>query len=94
MSSVLECSETAILGRVIRPEAAGWSQEAARAILALGFSDEDRATMSALLDKAGDGGLSERERESLEHYRQVGRLLELMKLRAKKSLGIPSSEKA
>ena len=33
MNAVVDTTETAMLGRVIRPEEVGWSVEAARAIL-------------------------------------------------------------
>lgn len=86
MSTVLESSEAAILGRVIRPEAGDWPQDAAKAILGLGFDEADRDRMLLLLSKAKEGELADGEVSELEHYRHVGRLLELMKSRARCSL--------
>ena len=83
---MLESSEAAILGRVFRPEAAGWPRAAAEAILAVGFSPDDREQMSRLLEKAKAGELRPEETETLENYRHIGRLLELMKSRARRSL--------
>jgi hypothetical protein len=42
--------------------------------------------MSALLEKAKAGDLTNEESEALEHYRHIGKLLELMKSRARRSL--------
>ena len=41
---------------------------------------------SALLEKAKAGELTNDESEALEHYRHIGKLLELMKSRARRSL--------
>ena len=86
MSAVLETSEAAILGRVFKPEIGGWPRAAAEAILGVSFDGEDRDRMVALLERAKAGELSAEEAEELEHYRHVGRLLELMKSRARRSL--------
>ena len=86
MSVVLETSEAAILGRVFKPETGGWPRAAAEAILGVAFDSEDRNRMIALLEQAKVGKLSSGEAEELEHYRHVGRLLELMKSRARRSL--------
>ena len=83
---MLENSEVAILSRVIQPDSGDWPQAAAEAILRMGFNETDRRRMSALLEKATAGNLSNDESEALEHYRHIGRLLELMKSRARSSL--------
>ena len=86
MSTVLDSSEAAILGRVIRPDDGDWPRDAAKAILDLGFDQTDRERMVNLLAKAKEGELADGEATELEHYRHVGRLLELMKSRARCSL--------
>ena len=86
MSAQLESSEAAILGRVIQPEAGNWPQAAAEAILGIGFNETDKGQMTALLEKAKAGDLTNEESEALEHYRHIGKLLELMKSRARRSL--------
>ena len=53
--------EAAILSRLIRPERADLSPEAARSILKLEFDDEDRARMHALAAKAQRGELTDAE---------------------------------
>ena len=92
MCAILETSEAAILSRVFKPEAGGWPREAAEAILGVGFEKEDHERMIALLERAKAGELSEEEGGELEHYRHVGRLLELMKSRARRSLGNAAAE--
>ena len=86
MEIALESSEAAILDRVIRPEAGGWPRPAAEAILGVNFAPKDRERMHLLLEKAQAGDLSPAEAEEAEHYRHIGRLLELLKSRARKSL--------
>ena len=86
MSIMLESSEAAILDRVFQPDSGDWPQAAAEAILSIAFDQTDRERMTGLLEKAKAGELSAEEAETLEHYRHVGRLLELMKSRARRSL--------
>jgi len=82
----LESSEAAILDRVICPSVGGWPRAAAEAILTVTFEAQDRERMSHLMEKAKAGDLSQPEAEEMENYRHVGRLLELMKSRARRSL--------
>jgi hypothetical protein len=86
MNAALESSEAAILDRVFRPSAGDWPRAAAEAILSVGFDQSDRDRMTELLEKAKAGQLSTEEAETLENYRHIGRLLELMKSRARRSL--------
>jgi len=88
MHAVLENSETAILDRVFRPEAGDWPRGVAEAILTVGFNETDRERMGRLLDKAKAGELLPEEADALENYRRVGRVLELMKSKARRSLKI------
>ena len=86
MSAPLESSEAAILNRVIQLDSGGWSRAAAEAILAIGFNEADRQRMAVLLEKAKSGTLTKEESVALENYRHIGKLLELMKSRARRSL--------
>ncbi len=88
MSVQLESSEAAILDRVIQPNLADWPPAAAEAILGIGFHEMDRERMTSLLEKTKEGELSNDEAEALENYRRIGRLLELMKSRARRSLQV------
>jgi len=63
-----------------------WPQAAAEAILRIGFNETDRERMTILLERAKAGVLTNEEAEALEHYRHIGKLLELMKSRAPRSL--------
>jgi hypothetical protein len=87
MNATMENSEAAILDRVFQPDAGGWSAAAAEAILSVGFHEADRQRMVGLLEKAQAGELLSEEAAALENYRHIGRLLELMKSRARRSLG-------
>jgi hypothetical protein len=82
----MRSNEAAILSRVIDAEDGNLSAEAARAMLRMGFPAPDRARADLLAAKAGEGVLTDEEEAELEGYRQVGRLLELMKSKARRSL--------
>ena len=86
MTSAFPNSEAELLRRVVDPQRAGWSPEAAKSILTLSFSqvDQDRAT--ELAEKAGTGAMTLEEQREMESYRHVGRFLELVKSRARLSL--------
>jgi uncharacterized protein YnzC (UPF0291/DUF896 family) len=86
MSVQIESSQAAILDRVIHPDLADWPRSAAEAILSIGFDEKDQERMNSLLEKSKAGDLSKDEAEVLENYRHIGRLLELMKSRARHSL--------
>jgi len=91
MDTVHESTEAAILNRVFRPNADAWPRAAAEAILSISFDPSDRDRMTLLLEKAKTGEISSEETEALENYRHIGRLLELMKSRARQSLQTASN---
>ncbi len=78
--------EAAILGRLIRPERDDSTPDAARSILKLDFDDQDRARMHELVAAAQHGALTAADEAELASYRGVGRLLELMRSKARRSL--------
>ena len=86
MSAQLESSEAAILSRIIQPDSGDWPQAAAVAILGMGFHETDQERMTVLLERAKAGDITNKESETLEHYRHIGKLLELLKSRARRSL--------
>jgi hypothetical protein len=86
MTTTLVKDEVSILSRALAPDAGGLSAEAARAILAIELSPTDRAELQRLAHGAKDGSLTPEEHADLENYRHVGRLLELMKSKARISL--------
>jgi hypothetical protein len=81
-----ERSESAILSRAIRPQAGGWSPAAAHSLLEIRLTDEDLARADELACKAAEGILSDREAHELDDYRHAGRLLEMLKAKARISL--------
>ncbi len=91
MDTLHESTEAAILNRVFRPNGDAWPRAAAEAIMSIGFDPSDRDRMTLLLEKAKTGDLSSEEAEALENYRHIGRLLELMKSRARQSLKTTSN---
>ena len=79
-------TEAEIFRRIFEPEQPGLSRQAARAILQLDFSGQDRARMNALAKKARAGKLRKHEDAELEAYIQVGHLLAIMQSKARQSL--------
>ena len=78
---------TAILARVIRPEQADWSMKVARELLQLRFADEDLDRFHGLLAGQYADTLTAAETDELERYLYVNGLLELIRERARRSLG-------
>jgi hypothetical protein len=77
----------AILARVIHPERADWSTHVASEVLQLRFVDEDQDRFHALLAKHYADTLTAAEADELERYLYVNGLLELIRERARRSLG-------
>ena len=71
-------SEAAILSRVIHRSKLTLSPEAARALLDLGFSEDDRKKMHDLAVKNQQGKLPQQEERELESYIRIGRFLDLL----------------
>jgi hypothetical protein len=79
-------SAVAIFSRVLDPDRADLSAEAARAILDLSFPPADRDRMRQLSAKAREGTLTPDEQAETDHYELVGHILSLMKSKARRSL--------
>jgi hypothetical protein len=88
MSVALDQTEAAILSRVVNPENAELSRDAANSILRITFPESDRDRMNMLAEKARSRTLSPDEAAALENYRHVGRLLEVLKSKARLSLKV------
>jgi hypothetical protein len=86
MSPTIANSETAILSRTIRPEQGDLSPDAAKSLLNLTLPESDQRRANDLAARSCDGSLTELESVELDNYRAVGRLLELMKSKARVSL--------
>ena len=79
-------SEAAIWSRALHPDQGDLSPEAARSILHIQLSATDHSRINELATKAAEGSLTEADERELESYRNVGRLLELLKSKARRSL--------
>ena len=82
----ISLSESAIVGRLIKPDRGDFSPEAARELLSLQFGDEDQARMRELSLKAQNGTLTASEQAAVENYRRVGYWLGILWSRARLSL--------
>lgn len=76
----------AILNRVIQPDAATMTPDAARALLSLKFAKPDERRMNRLASKARRGTLTEREQAAAEQYNLVSHLLALLQAKARQTL--------
>jgi hypothetical protein len=85
-STATEASDVAILGRVIEPGRPTLDPRAARAILALDFSDADKERMRQLSAKARAGTLTPPEQVEIDNYERVGHLLNILQSKARRSL--------
>lgn len=86
MSTTMPTFEADLLSRVINPDAAGLSPQAAQSILEMTFSDDDRDKMDVLAKKAQQGELTPAEQEEIDGYERVGNFLSLIKSKARLSL--------
>lgn len=86
MPSLAASQESVILSRILRPERGDLPRETAEWLLEVDLDSSDRARLAALYEKAQEGNLTEAEDAELEDYGDVGRLLEMLKAKARASL--------
>lgn len=86
MAQGLDRTDTAILARAIDPTEGSLTEAAARSILDFGLTPTDCNRRDQLAEKARQGTLSPEELSELNNYRHVGRILEMMKAKARVSL--------
>ena len=86
MNVTTAASEAEIWSRAIRPEVGDLQATAARELLRLHVADEDVVRVQELSAKANAGTLTSTETEELDHYLNVGRALEFLKAKARRSL--------
>ena len=79
-------SETAILSRLIRPEAGSLTAAAAEGWLKVRFEQADLDRMHELVTKNQEDRLTPAERVEMENYRRISYLLDLMHSKARRSL--------
>lgn len=92
MTPITANNEAEILARVIVPEQPSLSQDAAKSILSLSFSQGDRDRMHQLVERAQEGTLSLDERAELDSYERVGSLLGILQSKARVSLKRTTSD--
>ncbi len=81
-------NEVTILARILGNEQGQLPPEQARYILALGFSERDKARMHDLAVRNQDDALSPAEKEELFAFGKAGDLLSILKSKARRTLGI------
>jgi hypothetical protein len=77
---------SAIWSRVVKPERANLSPDAARAILELKFDESDLRRADELSEKARQGTLTPEERAEIEEFIRVDHELAVLKSKARMSL--------
>ncbi len=79
-------SEVSILARVLGKERGRLSNQMARHILDLGFSDRDKARMHDLVVRNQDDALSPAEKQELFAFGKAGDVLAILKSKARRTL--------
>jgi hypothetical protein len=85
----LSTIESAILTRVVLPDAATLTPGVAQSVLSMEFTAADRRRMNELSEKAQEGTLTNDEQTELDSYERVGHFLSLLKSKARRSLQGP-----
>ena len=86
MNSAAVLDDVEILSSVLSAGTPDFDPDAARAVLRMGFSDEQKALMLELADKGNRGVLTVAEHERIDRFRRVGNFLALMQSKARLSL--------
>lgn len=79
-------TSTSILERLIEPEDGSFSEEHARYVLSLKFTEKEQAYCEELSYKAQEGTLTSKERDDLDQFLRANSLLILLKSKARRSL--------
>lgn len=75
--------ELAILERLVDPRRLGWSEQAAQAVLSLGFSEQDQERVTELAVRANQGLLTAAEQGEMEGYLRLGTLVDVIQSKAR-----------
>jgi hypothetical protein len=84
--STVAANQNDIFARSLENRGERLSPDVAQFFLELELSPDDRLRLDELAEKARTGKLSAADQQDLEEYRRVGRLVELMKLKARAAL--------
>ena len=76
-------NQTEIFGRAIDLHADQLSPDVAHFIVSLELTQDDESRMNVLAEKARQDSLSQEDEMELEEYRRCGRLIEMLKLKAR-----------
>lgn len=79
-------NQAEIFRRVLEHQSGAMTPEVAQFFLQLELPDEDRVRLADLAEKARQGALSPVDQADLDEFRRLGRLVELMKLKARKAI--------
>ena len=79
-------SDAEIFSRVVSPDRPDLTEDVAKTFLTFSFTNEDRARMSELAEKARQGTLSPQEVRLIDSYIRMGNLVSLIKAKARLSL--------
>lgn len=80
-------TQSMILSRALSTAAESMSEELARYLLTIKLDPADESRANELAGKAREGVLSAEEQAEIDEYRRVGRVMEILRLRARKTLG-------
>ena len=92
MSLVVDEGFVEVWERTVQPAHADLPPDAAKYFLKLQFADADRSRMNELAAKARGGALAREEEAELANYMQMGWFLDLMKSKARLSLGLRAAD--
>jgi hypothetical protein len=87
MTQTIANTQSMILARALSTAAESMSEDLARYLLTIKLDPADESRANELARKAREGILSAEEHAEIEEYRRVGRVMEILRLRARKSLG-------
>ena len=87
MSHATLNTQTTILSRALSAVAEPMGEELARYLLSIRLDPADEQRANQLAEIAREGLLSTEEQVEIDEYRRVGRVMEILRLRARKSLG-------
>ena len=83
-----------ILSRIVDPEEGNLTPDAAHSILKLKLDERDRLRAHELAVKNQEGTLTAEEESEIEAYQRVGRLMDLLRAKARRSLKRAGLDKA
>jgi hypothetical protein len=88
MNKLIESNFAEVWERTLHLSQGDLPPDAARYFLKLQFAEGDRARMDQLADKARTGSLADAEGAELEQYMLIGWFIDLVKSKARLSLGV------